>query len=110
VPACEADAQRVERGEEPQSRQVPVRGGMAPYWSAPGYGGYFGGFLPGLLIGTSLGDWGGGGERVAVGSGDLDSDDGFDSGDFAGGDFGGGDFGGGGGGNGGGDSGGGGDF
>lgn len=110
VPACEADAQRVERGEEPQSREVPVKGGMAPYWSAPGYGGYFGGFLPGLLIGTSLSSWGGGGEPVAVGSGDLDSDDGFDSGDFGGGDFGGGDFGGGGGGNGGGDSGGGGDF
>jgi len=98
VPACEADAQRVERGEEPQSREVPVRGAMVPYWSAPSYGGYFGGFLPGLLIGSSLGGWGG--ESVAVGSGDRDS------GDFAGGDFGGGDFGGGGGG----DAGGGGDF
>jgi LPXTG-motif cell wall-anchored protein len=95
VPACEADAQRVERGEEPQSREVPVKGAMVPYWSAPAYGGYFGGFLPGLLIGTSLGDWGGGGEPVAVGSGDLGGDDGFDSGDF-GGDLGGGDFGGGG--------------
>jgi hypothetical protein len=104
VPACEADAQRVERGEEPQSREVPVRGAMVPYWSAPSYGGYFGGFLPGLLIGSSLGGWGG--ESVAVGSGDQESDDGFDSGDFAGGDFGGGDFGGGGGG----DAGGGGDF
>jgi LPXTG-motif cell wall-anchored protein len=104
VPACEADAQRVERGEEPQSREVPVKGAMVPYWSAPAYGGYFGGFLPGLLIGSSLGGWGG--EPVAVGSGDLGSDDGFDSGDFGGGGFGGGDFGGGGGG----DSGGGGDF
>jgi uncharacterized membrane protein YgcG len=102
VPACEADAQRVERGEDPSSRQVPVGGAMVPYWSTPMYGGYFGGFLPGLLIGGSLGGWGG----APVVAGDDTSDGGFDSGDFGGGGFGGGDFGGGGGG----DSGGGGDF
>jgi len=99
VPACEADAQRVERGEEPQSRQVASGGAMMPYWAAgPMYGGYFGGFLPGLLIGEIFGGWGGG-YSDAGGSGDS-------GGDFGGGDFGGGggDFGGGG------DSGGGGDF
>jgi hypothetical protein len=103
VPVCEADAQRIERGEDPQSRRVPVNGAMVPYWSTPVYGGYFGGFLPGLLIGSSLGGWGG--APVAVGD-DTSSSGGFDSGDFGGGGFGGGDFGGGGGG----DSGGGGDF
>jgi hypothetical protein len=91
VPACEADAQRLERGEEPQAREVLVGGRRTPYWDAgPAYapfaGGFFGtGLLPGLVIGTMLddsfgaggGDWGGGG-------------------DFGGGDFGGGDFGGGG--------------
>jgi hypothetical protein len=103
VPACEADAQRVERGEDPESRQVPVRGAMVPYWSTPMYGGYFGGFLPGLLIGEALGGgWGWGGATDT----DTSSGDSFDSGDFGGGgDWGGGgggDFGGGGGGDGGG--------
>ena len=80
VPACEADAQRVERGLDPAIREVQVPGGRQPYWDAPAYygpwaGGYFGGFgmgmggfLPGLLFGEMLG------------------------GDFGGGDFGGGDF------------------
>ena len=103
VPACEADAQRVERGEDPQSRQVPVNGSMVPYWSTPMYGGYFGGFLAGLLIGSSFGGWGA--APVGVG-GDDTSGGGFNTGDFGGGGFGGGDFGGGGGG----DAGGGGDF
>jgi hypothetical protein len=97
VPACEADAQRVERGEEPQSRQVPVGGAPTPYWAAgPAYGGYFGGFLPGLLLGELLGGgWGWGGyDAGSV----PPAGDGFESGDFGGGggDFGGGDFGGGG--------------
>jgi hypothetical protein len=96
VPACEADAQRVERGEEPQSRQVMVGGAMTPYWAAPPvFGGYFGGFLPGLLLGEMLmGGWGWGG----YGAGPVDTGgSGFDGGDFGGGGFGGGDFGGGGG-------------
>jgi hypothetical protein len=119
VPACEADAQRVERGDDPETREVEWAGQRVPYWQAgPAYapfaGGFFGGFggglLPGLLIGSMLGgamapgmaygDYSGGGE-------------GGDSGDFGGGDFGGGGFGGGdfgGGGFGGGDFGGGGDF
>jgi hypothetical protein len=91
VPACEADAQRVERGEDPEAREVTVGGQRMPYWAAgpmyaPFMGGFYGaGLLPGLLIGTSLGgiwdqpsgDWGGGD---------------FGGGDFGGGDFGGGDF------------------
>ena len=103
VPACEADAQRVDRGDEPRAREVEWHGQRVPYWNAgPAYGpfagGYFGGFggglLPGILIGSVLGggfypdaahgDWGGGGD--------------FGGGDFGGGGFGGGDFGGGGGG------------
>ena len=99
VPACEADAQRVERGEDPSAREVLVGGQRTPYWNAgPGYapfaGGLFGGFggglLPGLMVGTMLGSsLGGWGMGDAYASGD--------GGDFGGGDFGGGDFGGGGG-------------
>src|SRR5215204_4358579 len=96
VPACEADAQRVERGEDPEAREVLVGGQRMPYWSAgpmyaPFAGGLFGGFggglLPGLMMGTllgsSLGGFGGWGMGDAYGSG----------GDFGGG----GDWGGGGG-------------
>jgi hypothetical protein len=92
VPACEADAQRVDRGEEPQSRHVLAGGAWTPYWAAPPvFGGYFGGFLPGLLLGELLsGGWG-----FGPGPGYYDvGGNGFDGG---GGDFGGdGDFGGGG--------------
>jgi hypothetical protein len=92
VPVCEADAQRVERGDDPEAREVTVGGQRMPYWAAgpmyaPFMGGFYGaGILPGLLIGTTLGgvwaepsggDWGGGD---------------FGGGDFGGGDFGGGDF------------------
>ena len=61
VPACEADAQRVERGDDPEAREVTVGGRRMPYWAAgpmyaPFMGGFYGaGLLPGLLIGTSLG-------------------------------------------------------
>jgi hypothetical protein len=125
VPACEADAQRVERGQDPQAREVMVGGQRMPYWNAgpmyaPFAGGYFGGFggglFPGLMMGTLLGSamggFGGlGGFGVPVAYGD-----GGDGGDWGGGDFGGGgggfgggggDFGGGGFGGGGGDFGGG---
>jgi hypothetical protein len=91
VPACEADAQRVERGEDPEAREVTVRGERVPYWAAgPAYapfmGGFFGaGILPGLAIGTLLGDaW----SEPTGGAGGGD----FGGGDFGGGDFGGGDF------------------
>ena len=106
VPACEADAMRVERGEEPLSRQITVGGYSRPYWDAPPwfggyYGGYYGGFgglgfLQGMMLGSMFGGgWGmggfGGGHDTG-GGGDLG---GFGGGDFGGGDFGGGDFGGG---------------
>src|SRR5215217_4067317 len=101
VPACEADAQRVERGEEPDPRQVTLGGRQVPYWNAgPAYAPYMGGFfggglLPGIFLGSVLGGgmWGGGyGGWDAGGGGDPGG--GFGGGDFGGGDFGGGDFGG----------------
>ena len=61
VPACEADAQRVERGEDPDPRQITLGGRQMPYWNAgPAYAPYMGGFfggglLPGLFIGSMLG-------------------------------------------------------
>lgn len=107
VPACEADAIRVESGREPMAREIELAGyGRTPYWNAPAYygpyaGGFFGGFggtglLTGFLAGSLLtsmwaapmayGDWGGGwGDGGDWGGGD-----------WGGGDFGGGDFGGGG--------------
>ena len=99
VPACEADAQRVERGEDPETREITLGGQRMPYYAAgpmyaPFIGGFFGvGLLPGLLMGTMLGgmfdgpDFGGG----DVGGGDFGGG-GFGGGDFGGGDFGGGDF------------------
>jgi hypothetical protein len=99
VPACAADATRIEDGEEPVSRQVLVGGMATPYWAAgPMYGGYFGGFFPGLLLGElmvgGLGGFGWGGAVDGSGPGDGGSGDFGGGGDF--GDFGGGDFGGGG--------------
>jgi hypothetical protein len=104
VPACAEDARRVERGEEPISREVMVDGRSTPYWGAPAYygpwaGGYFGGFglFEGLLLGSILSDgfgFGGYGGGFDGGDGDFGGGD-FGGGDFGGGDFGGGDFGGG---------------
>ena len=107
VPACEADAQRVERGEEPDPRQVTLGGRQVPYWNAgPAYAPYMGGFfggglLPGIFLGSVLGGGMFGGGYGGWGPGDSggggwDSGGGFGGGDFGGGDFGGGDFGGGG--------------
>ena len=46
VPACEADAQRVERGEEPQPREVERHGERVPYWQAgPAYAPFAGGLF-----------------------------------------------------------------
>ena len=111
VPACEADAVRVESGEDPHTREVDWRGERVPYWQAGGayapfagglFGGFGGGLLPGLLIGSMLGgamapgmaygDYGGGGD----GGGGSDFGGGDFGGGFGGGDFGGGGFGGGG--------------
>ena len=117
VPACEADAQAVERGAQPASREVMTGGRMVPYWDAPPHfgpwaGGYFmpfggTGFLSGLFVGELLGgafggwgygSWGGAGTAGGFGNWN-DGGGGSGGGDFGGGmDFGGGDFGGGGGG------------
>jgi hypothetical protein len=117
VPACEPDAEAVEHGREPASREVVAGGRSVPYWNAPQYfgpwaGGYFmpfggTGFLSGLFVGELLGgayggwgygSWGGSGAAGGFGSWSAGGSD------FGGGmDFGGGDFGGGGGGGGGGD-------
>jgi hypothetical protein len=115
VPACAADAVRVEQGEEPDSRQVLVGGARTPYWNAgPAYGPWAGGFfggatgalLPTLFMGSMLGGGFGFGDSVFgdgddegfdeggdIGGGDFDAGGGdFGGGDFGGGDFGGGDF------------------
>lgn len=121
VPVCAADAARLARGEDPDSRMVSVAGGTVPYWRGPAYfgpyaGGFFGGwggpaFLGGLLLGEMLAtpayssvpyDAGAGGDGSFGGGSDDFGGDSGDSGDFAGGfdvggggDWGGGDFGGG---------------
>lgn len=123
VPACEADAIRIEEGVEPASREVLVGGERVPYWNAsPAYGPWAGGFfggatgglLPALLVGSMLGSGLGlglpgaayGGGEADAGGGDFGGDyedagglgGDFDvggGGDFGGGDFGGGDMGGG---------------
>jgi hypothetical protein len=114
VPACEADALRIEEGLDPHTREVEWAGQRVPYWQAGGayapfaggfFGGFGGGLLPGLLIGSMLG--GAMMPGMAYGYGDEGGAGDFGGGDFGGGGFGGGDFGGG---FGGGDFGGGGDF
>lgn len=100
VPACESDARLVERGEDPQAKEVVVGGQRVPYWNAgPAYGPFAGGFfggsgarlLPSILVGSVLGMSLG----AAVGADDsVASGDDFDTGDFGGGDLGSGDFGG----------------
>jgi uncharacterized membrane protein YgcG len=105
VPVCSSCAHKLERGIEPEMRQVEVRGapvnyvnaGFAPaYWGGYGFGpGLFTGFLlgeilsPPVVIGdgySSGGDFGGGDFGGGDGGGD------FGGGDFGVGDFGGGDF------------------
>ncbi len=114
VPACAADATRVDDGQEPASRQVGTASGPQPYWNAgpmygPWAGGYFGGgLLPGLLVGTLLGGalggpgWGYGYDGSEAGYDGYGGDDGFGGegggttgGDYTGSDFDAGDFGGG---------------
>jgi hypothetical protein len=108
VPACEACALAVERGEEPAPREVVAGGRRMPYWNAPSYfgpwaGGYFApfggtGFLSGLFVGELLGGaYGGWGYGSWAGSGTAGGFGNWT--DFGGGmSFGGGDFGSGGGG------------
>ncbi|MGI5283954.1 hypothetical protein ACQEVF_11535 [Nonomuraea polychroma] len=106
VPACRADAEAVERGFDPQMREVMVDGQRRPYYDAgPAYQpyayGYYGGFgdiMTGMFIGTMMGSmlsggWGMGGYGAGYAEGAADAG----AGDFGGGDGGWGDFGGGGG-------------
>ncbi|MFC4586601.1 hypothetical protein [Sphaerisporangium corydalis] len=122
VPACAADAQRVDQGFDPHMREVMVDGQRRPYWDAgPAYApyasGYYGGFggdlMTGMLIGTmlggSFGGWGGGGYGSGYDAGFAQGAESGGGGDWGGGG-GGGDWGGGGGDFGGGDFGGGGDW
>jgi hypothetical protein len=106
VPACAADAARLDAGEEPEQREVLVGGRQTPYWGVPGlmpyasgfYGMFGGGLFPGFLIGSVFGGGlFGGSDAYAATANDYDGGD-LGGGDFGGGDFGGGDFGGGGGG------------
>ena len=104
IPVCAADAQRIEDGLDPDARQVRVNGEDVPYWNAgpaltPWAGGFYGGgLLPGLFVGSMLGD--GIDPFGDAAADDAASADQGDFGDFGGGDFGGGfgggDFGGGG--------------
>ena len=58
VPACAADARKVEQGIEPEMRTVEVRGAPVNYVNAgfaPAYWGGFG-FLPGMFTGFLLGE------------------------------------------------------
>jgi uncharacterized membrane protein YgcG len=105
VPACAADALRIEEGEEPEQREVLVGGRRTPYWAAPGltpyasgfYGLFGGGLFPGFLLGSMFaGGMFAGDAQADTGGGDYGGDD-TGGGDW-GGDWGGGDFGGGGGG------------
>jgi hypothetical protein len=46
VPACAADAQRIEAGEDPHARMITLGGSQRPYWNAPAYyGPWAGGIL-----------------------------------------------------------------
>ena len=100
VPACGADAVRIEEGLDPDVRQLNVNGQQVAYWDAPGYyggwsGGYFGGFGGGLLGGMFLGSMLGGGFGGFGHDTYIENNYGGEGGDFGGGggsDFGGGDF------------------
>ncbi|HEY9523134.1 MAG TPA: hypothetical protein VIR33_07830, partial [Thermopolyspora sp.] len=105
VPACAADAQRVEQGFDPHTRDVEIDGQRRPYYEAgPAYGpyayGYYGGFgdvMTGMLVGTMLGSalgggFGYGGYSAGYDAGYQDGGGGDSGGDWGGG----GDFGGGG--------------
>ena len=94
VPACSACAHKVDRGIEPEMRNVEVNGAPVSYVNAgfaPAYWGGFG-FGPGLFTGFLLGQAFAPHAFFAPG-GDFGGGE-YGGGDFGGGDFGGGDFGG----------------
>ena len=101
VPACEADAKRIDGGQPPETRFVERDGQRVPFYEAgPAFAPFYSGFFPGLLIGSMVaGGWdnptpsdysgsswtGGGGDFGGGGGGDF-------GGGGGGGDFGGGSF------------------
>jgi uncharacterized membrane protein YgcG len=95
VPACEADAARVARGEQPDVRYVESDGRRVPFYEAgPAFAPFYSGFFGGLVIGSMVpGGWDNPTPSDYSGSSGWTSG----GGDFGGGG-GGGDFGGGGGG------------
>ena len=94
VPACEADAQRVERGAQPDTRYVESDGKRVPFYEAgPAFAPFYSGFFPGILIGSMVA---GGWDNPTPS--DYSGSSGWSSGGDFGGGGGGGDFGGGGGG------------
>jgi hypothetical protein len=89
VPTCPACGHKIDRGVEPEIRNVEVNGAPVSYVNAgfaPAYWGGFG-FGPGLFAGFLLG------QAFAPHAFFAPGGD-FGGGDFGGGDFGGGDFGG----------------
>lgn len=98
VPACAADAERVESGHDPEARMVEVAGHRRPYWEAgpqwaPYAGGYYAGYggfgmLNSILIGTAIGSMWGHGMGMGYGTvghggfGDFGGGGGFGGGDF----------------------------
>lgn len=97
VPACALDAERVDAGADPHSRQVMVGAQRVPYWQAgpafaPFAAGYFAlsGLMPMLFLGTMMGgmfnDDGSYAEGYDEGSADSGGDSSGDGGGDAGGD------------------------
>jgi MYXO-CTERM domain-containing protein len=100
VPACAADAARVEAGEAPEARQVLVGGRRRPFWDStshePWASGFFGGAAAGVFVSSALAsDEADAATPVSdsseVGGGDFGGDLGG-GGDFGGDGGGGGDF------------------
>ncbi|MBA2699294.1 MAG: hypothetical protein H0U61_11075 [Nocardioidaceae bacterium] len=93
VPACALDAERVDRGAEPDSRKVMLGARRVPYWQAgPAYApwtaGYFGasGIMPALFMGTMMGMVFSGGFDGSYEQGLADGQDSGDSGGDSSGD------------------------
>jgi uncharacterized membrane protein YgcG len=99
VPACAADAARVEAGETPETRQVLVGGERRPFWDSdrhePWASGFFGGAAAGVFVGSVASEEADAASPVddssQVGGGDFGGDVGG-GGDFGGDGGGGGDF------------------
>ena len=99
VPACALDAERVESGAEPDTRQVMLGSRRVPYWEAgsgymPWASGYFAAFglMNVMFLGTMMGAFMFGEGYGGDASSDSGSDSGADGGSDAGADAGGTDY------------------